>query len=72
VKLEREVKQASEMANRREKEAKSGQMKGDGSGIERASGPFRANLKKTLTIKPVHVDHFFQKCPTVNTGFTIA
>jgi hypothetical protein len=39
VKLEREVKQASEMANRMEKEAKSGQLKGDGSGIERASGP---------------------------------
>jgi len=39
VKLEREVKQASEMANRREKEAKSDQLKGDGSGIERASGP---------------------------------
>jgi len=39
VKLEREVKQASEMAKRREKEAKSGQLKADGSGIERASGP---------------------------------
>jgi len=48
VKLEREAKQTSEMANRREKEAKSGQMKADGSGIEETSDPFRANLKKNL------------------------
>ena len=39
MKLEREVKQAIRDANRREKEAKSDQLKGDGSGIERASGP---------------------------------
>ena len=72
MKLEREVKQASEMANRREKEAKSGQMKGDGSGIERASGPFRANLKKNLDYQTSSRRLLFQKCPTVNTGFTIA
>jgi hypothetical protein len=63
VKLEREVKQASEMANRREKEAKSGQMKGDGSGIERASGPSEVHFQKILPVERVHANLPFSEVP---------
>ncbi len=37
------------MVDRRENEAQSDQMKADGRGIERTSGPFRANMQKNLT-----------------------
>jgi len=48
VKLEKEAKQPSEMANRRENEAKSGQKKAEGSGIERASTPCGVHFQKNL------------------------
>ena len=48
--LEREAKQSSEMVDRRENKASSDQMKADGRGIERTSGPFRADLQKKIFI----------------------
>jgi len=45
-KLERETKQLSEMVDRRENEAQSDQMKADGRGVERTSGPFQKYLSK--------------------------
>ena len=64
--LEREAKQSSEMVDRRENKASSDQMKADGRGIERTSGPFRADLqKKILPIKPVYKKVPFPEVPLI-------
>ena len=46
--MEREATQTTEMSNRREKEAKSGQMKADDSRIERSSTPCEVHFQKNL------------------------
>ena len=51
MKLEKEAKQPSEMANRRENEAMSGQKKAEGRGIERASTPCGVHFQKNLLKK---------------------
>ncbi len=48
VKKERETTQTTERSNRREKEAKSGQMKADDSGLERIAGPSEVHFQKHL------------------------
>ena len=64
VKLEREVKQSSEMVDRRENESSSDQMKADGRGIDRTSGPFRAGFqKKSCQSNQFTKNLPFQKCP---------
>jgi hypothetical protein len=51
------------MANRREKEAKSGQMKADGRGIERSSGPSEVHFQKILPVERVHANLPFSEVP---------
>ena len=48
VKLEKEAKHSSEMANQRENVAQSGQMKAKGVGMEQPLGPFGAHFQKNL------------------------
>jgi hypothetical protein len=48
VKLEKEAKQSSEMANQRENVAQSGQMKAKGVGMEQPLGPFGVHFQKNL------------------------